>query len=299
MNILLTGGTGFLGSFLSKELIAKRNNITIFTRKIPLNKIDSIKYITSLEDISGEFDVVINLAGESVDRIWNSKNKQKIYSSRIETTKKLLAALSKMEKKPKLLISASAIGYYGDSGDVPLDEKSIQSEESFSSKLCRDWEYEALKAGELGINTAIIRTGIVLDRNHGAFKKLAFNTKLFLGAQIGSGKQFMSWIHIEDYVKAVIYLISQNVPGIYNLTSPCPVTNSNFMKVLCKEMKRPYWVTLPSWLIKLVFGEMGENLLLKGQKVLPQKLLDLGFSFKYSMLDKAIENLIKDNSNNR
>jgi len=292
MKILLTGGTGFLGSYISKELIAKDNDVAILTRKVPVGKIDSIKYITSLDGISEEFDIVINLAGESVDKIWNNKNKQKIYSSRIDTTRQLVEKFSKLKNKPKLFISASAVGYYGDSGDVPLDEKSIQSEESFSTKLCHDWESEALKASKLGINTVIIRTGIVLDKNQGAFKKLALNTKLFLGAKIGSGKQFMSWIHKYDYVNAVMHIIKQNTPGVYNLTSPFPETNSNFMRILCKKMNRPYLFSLPSWFIKLVFGEMGDNLLLKGQRVIPQKLLDSGFSFKYSKLDKAIENLI-------
>lgn len=292
MNILLTGGTGFLGSYLTKELVENQNKVTIFTRKIRSSKVDSIKYINSLDDISEGFDVVINLAGESVDRIWTNKNKQKIYSSRIDTTKKLVEKLSKLKNKPKLFISASAIGYYGDSGDVPLDEKSIQSEENFSAKLCRDWESEALKASKLDINTAIIRTGIVLDKNHGAFKKLALNTKLFLGAKIGSGKQYMSWIHIKDYVNAVIHIIKQNTPGVYNLTSPNPETNLNFMQIMCNKMNRPYIFNLPSWLIKLIFGEMGDSLLLKGQRVMPQKLLDSGFNFKYAKLDNAIEDLI-------
>jgi len=275
MNILITGGTGFIGSAITKFFLQQNNYVTILSRgrsKIlqPLRVIQSINQINANEKIN----IIINLAGSPINKRWSKTYKQILMNSRVEVTRSLITLIKVLKEKPDLLISASAIGYYGTQNTKYLDENSSYIDD-FTHELCNLWELEAQKAEELGVRTCITRLGVVLGKNGGALEKMLPLFKLGLGGKIGSGKQFFSWIHTDDVIDAFNFLISNTEQkGIYNLTSPNPTTNSQFTIELGRELKMPTFFTVPSFLIKIVFGEMGDQLLLNGSAVYPKKLLD-------------------------
>lgn len=292
MNILITGGTGFIGSTITKFFLQQNNYITILSRgrsKVlkPVRVIESINQINANEKIN----IIINLAGSSINKKWNKTYKEILISSRVEVTKSLITLIKALKEKPDLLISASAIGYYGTQNNKYLDETSSYIDD-FTHELCNLWELEAQKAQELGVRTCITRLGVVLGKNGGALEKILPLFKLGLGGNIGSGKQFFSWIHVDDVIGIFNFLISnKEQKGIYNLTSPSPTTNSQFTKALSRTLKRPDFFTVPSFLIKMVFGEMGDKLLLNGSAVYPKKLLDNGYEFKFKTIESALKNI--------
>ena len=292
MNILITGGTGFIGSTITKFFLQQNNYITILSRgrsKVlkPVRVIESINQINTNEKIN----IIINLAGSSINKKWNKTYKEILISSRVEVTKSLITLIKELKEKPDLLISASAIGYYGTQNNKYLDETSSYIDD-FTHELCNLWELEAQKAQELGVRTCITRLGVVLGKNGGALEKILPLFKLGLGGNIGSGKQFFSWIHVDDVIGIFNFLISnKEQKGIYNLTSPSPTTNSQFTKALSRTLKRPDFFTVPSFLIKMVFGEMGDKLLLNGSAVYPKKLLDNGYEFKFKTIESALKNI--------
>ena len=292
MNILITGGTGFIGSTITKFFLQQNNYITILSRgrsKVlkPVRVIESINQINANEKIN----IIINLAGSSINKKWNKTYKEILISSRVEVTKSLITLIKALKEKPDLLISASAIGYYGTQNNKYLDETSSYIDD-FTHELCNLWELEAQKAQELGVRTCITRLGVVLGKNGGVLEKILPLFKLGLGGNIGSGKQFFSWIHVDDVIGIFNFLISnKEQKGIYNLTSPSPTTNSQFTKALSRTLKRPDFFTVPSFLIKMVFGEMGDKLLLNGSAVYPKKLLDNGYEFKFKTIESALKNI--------
>ena len=292
MNILITGGTGFIGSTITKFFLQQNNYITILSRgrsKVlkPVRVIESINQINANEKIN----IIINLAGSPINKKWNKTYKEILISSRVEVTKSLITLIKALKEKPDLLISASAIGYYGTQNNKYLDETSSYIDD-FTHELCNLWELEAQKAQELGVRTCITRLGVVLGKNGGALEKILPLFKLGLGGNIGSGKQFFSWIHVDDVIAIFNFLISnKEQKGIYNLTSPSPTTNSQFTKALSRTLKRPDFFTVPSSLIKMVFGEMGDKLLLNGSAVYPKKLLDNGYEFKFKTIESALKNI--------
>ena len=292
MNILITGGTGFIGSTITKFFLQQNNYITILSRgrsKVlkPVRVIESINQINANEKIN----IIINLAGSPINKKWNKTYKEILISSRVEVTKSLITLIKALKEKPDLLISASAIGYYGTQNNKYLDETSSYIDD-FTNELCNLWELEAQKAQELGVRTCITRLGVVLGKNGGVLEKILPLFKLGLGGNIGSGKQFFSWIHLDDVIGIFNFLISnKEQKGIYNLTSPSPTTNSQFTKALSRTLKRPDFFTVPSFLIKMVFGEMGDKLLLNGSAVYPKKLLDNGYEFKFKTIESALKNI--------
>lgn len=296
MNILITGGTGFIGSALCSRLLEEENNKIVILSRHPEKTKSSIKSIADLNDLKDNniFDVVVNLAGESIaNKRWSDKQKHQIFSSRIDVTEKLISYFEKLENKPKLLISGSAIGYYGiDKTDNVIEEKD-NGDNSFSSELCQKWEAVALKAEKLGIRTCLLRTGIVLGKNGGALNKMLLPFKMCLGGRIGHGKQWMSWVHIDDLVGIILYCINHdNLKGAVNGTSPNPVTNQEFTKTLGMVLKRPTIFPMPAIVVKLLMGKMGEELLLAGKKIIPKKALDAGYTFKYKTLEEALINVV-------
>ena len=318
MNILISGGSGFLGSAFSEALIKryrsenKEVHITWLTRDSNQPHPIDIKMMTydELTKSNQSFDVILNLAGAGIaDKRWSDARKEQLLASRVQPTEALLAFIARSSTKPKLLVSGSAIGWYGAQGDKPLIESSDFNTD-FSHKLCDDWEQLALKATDYGVPVAIVRTGVVIHPEGGMVSKLLTPFKMGVGGQLADGKQIMSWISREDWVRAVIFIIEQHLTGqqqaqlnntsntlntasdtpavVYNLTAPNPVTNHTFTKTLGAWLHRPTFFTLPKFLLKLMFGEMS-TLLIDGQKVLPQALLNADFKFKQPTLKQALE----------
>ncbi len=321
MNILISGGTGFLGSAFSEEIIERYRSqtqeihITWLTRDTSQKHPAAVTMLTydDLAKTDNRYDVILNLAGAGIaDSRWSDDRKQALLASRVKPTESLLAFIARTTDKPKLLVSGSAIGWYGTQGDKPLTESS-SFEADFSHRLCDEWEQLALTATEYNVPVAIVRTGVVIHPEGGMVGKLLTPFKFGVGGQLGDGQQIMSWISRDDWVGAAIFIIEQhladkdnttkqhstiaddntmttsnNTPAVvYNLTAPNPVTNHTFTKALGAWLHRPTIFTLPTPLLKLMFGEMS-TLLIDGQKVLPQALLNEGFKFKQPTLEVAL-----------
>ncbi len=319
MNILISGGTGFLGSAFSEELTKRYQQadrelvITWLTRNTSQSHPASINMMSydELETSDANFDVILNLAGAGIaDSRWSDERKEQLLASRIKPTQSLLAFIERTAQKPKLLVSGSAIGWYGTQGDKPLTESS-SFETDFSHKLCEEWEQLALKATNYDVPVAIVRTGVVMHPNGGMIGKLLLPFKMGVGGQLADGQQIMSWISREDWVGATIFIIEKHLADstnqanlattnntlqngnvtpavVYNLTAPNPVTNHTFTKAMGAWLNRPTIFTLPEFLLKLMFGEMS-TLLVDGQNVLPQALLESGYQFKYNDVQQALE----------
>jgi uncharacterized protein (TIGR01777 family) len=325
MNILISGGTGFLGSAFSREILEryrtqnKELHITWLTRDSSQARPDNISMVTydELAKTDNRYQVIVNLAGAGIaDSRWSDERKKTLLASRIKPTEALLEFIARSSIKPKLLMSGSAIGWYGTQGDKPLTESS-GSETDFSHRLCDEWEQLAIKATEYGVPVAIVRTGVVIHPAGGMLGKLLMPFKLGLGGQLGDGQQIMSWVSRDDWVGAAIFIIEQQLAAInnaqstvspatdndtpytmdtgndtpalvYNLTAPTAVSNHTFTKEVGAWLHRPTFFTLPNFLLKLMFGEMS-TLLIDGQKVLPQALLDSGYQFKQPTLKQALE----------
>jgi len=298
LNILITGGTGFIGSHLIEYFLKQQYNIIVLSRKIKKNA-NNLKYILNLDSIKDntKIDIIINLAGAPIDKNWTKKYKKILLNSRIQTTKKIISLIERLDNKPKVLISGSAVGYYGardtKSESDFLDENS-NYKPCFTHTLCEKWENEANLATKFGTRVCIIRLGVVLGKDGGMLKKIFLPFKLGLGGNLGDGKQYLSWVHIDDVIRVINYLIINNSSsGVYNLTSPNPISNSYFTKHLGKTLKRLTLFTMPSFVIQLLFGEMGEELLLGSNKVIPSKLLEEGYKFKYPKIEEALEDIYK------
>jgi len=290
MNYLITGGTGFIGSELVKKLVQKGNSVTVLSRK-KNQKNSSVRFIGNFSEIdqNEKIDCVINLAGEPIAaKKWSRKQKEILLNSRLDVTKKIIELIAKLNHKPRLLISASAIGFYGSNEDEILDEKSPHKIE-FTNQLCGAWEAQALEAQGFGVRTCIVRLGVVLEKNGGALAKMLPAFKFGLGGKIASGKQFMSWVHRQDVLSAIDFLINNDkLSGVFNVTAPNPLTNAEFTKTLAKTLRRPAFFDMPLFVVKMLFGEMGETLLAKGQRVYPKNLLDSGFDFRFKNLRDAL-----------
>ena len=297
-NFLITGGTGFIGKKLVAQLVNAGHEAVVVTRRPEKHGgsfAEKIRYIGSFSAIDNStcFDAVINLGGEGIaDKRWSAKRKQQLLASRIGLTNHLVKCLARLEKRPEVMISASAVGWYGAHDETPLTEDSACHQE-FSHELCEAWEKEAAAVGDLGIRLCIIRLGIVLGKNGGVLKRMLPPFYFGLGGRIGSGKQYMSWVHVNDVIRAVDYLVDENsLSGVFNLTAPGTVSNTQFTQTIGKVISRPTLFPLPAFVVKTVFGEMGERLLLMGQNVVPHNLLEAGFSFDFPDLDGALTDIL-------
>jgi uncharacterized protein (TIGR01777 family) len=296
MKILVTGGTGFIGQHLISNRIKKGDEVFCYTRDASKVKEIFGESVTPVVEMPPkddlEVDAVVNLAGEPIaDKRWSNERKLLLRESRINLTAGLVDWIKGLERKPEVLISGSAIGYYGSvAGDQKLNE-SAQATQGFTHSLCQDWENEALKAEELGVRVCLIRTGIVLGSG-GALAKMYLPFKMGLGGPIGKGNQWMSWIHVDDEVDVIEMLLTHSqLSGAFNLTAPNAVTNREFSKTFGKVMHRPAILPMPGYAIKLLLGD-GAELLLEGQRVYPEKLLEIGYKFKYESLSDALENIV-------
>jgi uncharacterized protein (TIGR01777 family) len=236
-------------------------------------------------------DGVIHLAGEPIAaKRWSPAQKLRLRESRIDTTRALVEAIAQARNKPRFLINASAVGYYGDRGDETITEESAPGND-FLAELCAAWESEATKANELGLRVALLRTGIVLGKGRGALAKMVPPFKVFMGGRLGTGKQWFPWIHLDDEVGLIKFIIENDkAEGPFNLTSPNPVTMAQFCRVLGRVLNRPAWAPVPPSVLYLMLGEMAE-MLLSGQRAVPQAALRLGYNFRFSRVDEALESL--------
>ncbi len=301
MNVLITGGTGLIGERLVNTLKQSNVNITVLTRN-PNKAVDMFgSSVTFIDKLSSKCienqDTVINLAGEPIaNKRWSNSQKKKICNSRWDITKQLSELITKATHPPSLFISGSAVGIYGRQKDQLIDETFTQYHKEFTHEVCQMWEKLALKAESVETRVVILRTGIVLDSNSGALAKMLLPFKLGIGGKVSCGKQIMSWIHIEDVISAILHI--QNTPtlkGVTNITAKYPVSNAVFSKNLADVLKRPAIFKTPAVLLKLMFGEMAD-LLLYGQCVIPSKLINSGFHFKYPTIDEALNNLLDKES---
>lgn len=300
MKIAIAGGNGFVGRALAGELVKNNHDVVILTRKLvaptgsgqlrfTLWLTDKANPISDLQDT----DIFINLAGESINSgRWTEQRKEKIVNSRINAVKEITDIMNKLDRKPRLLINASAIGIYGTSLEKVFTEGDDNGlGEDFLAKIVRKWEKEADKASQLGIRTILCRFGIILDKQQGALPKMAIPYKSFIGGPLGTGRQWMSWIHIADVVNGICFLIeNKDIQGPVNFTAPQPVTMNEFGKTLGQVIHRPHWIPVPRLALALLLGEMS-TLVVDGQKVLPNKLLNNGYQFKYPDLNNALKNI--------
>ena len=298
MNILMTGATGFIGKPLTTRLISEGHQITAWVRdavKAKASLPEKVTCIEKLDQLSDEnFDGVINLAGEPIaDKRWTAARKLSLRASRIDLTHQLVSHLKKQVTLPKVILSGSAIGYYGSQvNDEELDESGY-FEPGFTHRLCADWEAAALKLESDITRVCLLRTGIVLEQGGGALNKMLMPFKLGLGGPISNGKQVMSWIHLQDWINAAVFLLNnETCSGAYNFVSPEPVTNRIFTQQLADALKRPVFFKVPCFVLQLAMGEAAE-LLCKGQRVVPKKLIDAGFEFKFTNIRNALGNIVR------
>jgi len=296
-HILVTGGTGFIGRNLCTHIRANGDDLTVFSRQPehqvnrlcgPVRAINRLDILPELPPIQ----VVINLAGEGIaDRRWSEHRKKLLRESRIDLTTDLVANLARCENAPERMISGSATGYYGDQGQEPVTEDT-QPRDEFTHELCRAWEEAAAEAGSLGTQVAFTRLGPVAGHGGGFLKQMLPVFRLGLGGKLGSGQQYFPWVHREDVVRAICWLMEQpDIRGAWNLVSPNPVTNAGFTDELGRALRRPTWFTVPAPVLRLGLGEMS-RLLLTGQRAYPRRLQNQGFQFEYPTLSEALDQIL-------
>ena len=303
MKIAITGATGLVGSRLVSQLQQQGHQILIFTR----NPSKAQRVFSASNDLevvqynpqeSGEWqqrvsgcDAVVNLAGEPISERWSPQQKKAIMESRQIGTRKLVEAIAEAEQKPQVLVSGSAVGYYGTSNTATFEETS-SSGDDFLSQVCQNWEAEAQKVTEYGVRLVVLRIGIVLA-NGGALGKMIGPFKMFAGGPIGSGKQWFSWIHRDDLVNLICQAVErEDMSGVYNATAPNPVRMEQLCQTLGEVMNRPSWLPVPDFVLELLLGD-GAVVVLEGQQVLPKKTQASGFDYKYPELKPALAEIVK------
>jgi uncharacterized protein (TIGR01777 family) len=299
VKILITGGTGFVGTQLTSRLIQDGHEVTILTRSIKKSdKIpQGISYLEGDPTKKGPWqeaikkhDVIINLAGASIFAKWTEEHKKAIRGSRVSTTQNIVEGIPSDQSKKITLFSTSAVGYYGFCGDEELVEDSPPGND-FLARIALKWEGEALKAREKGARVVITRFGIVMGEKGGALSQMIPLFKKYIGGPIGSGKQWFSWVHIKDLAEAFVFLLKHpEISGPVNVCSPNPVRNKDLAKALGKALHRPSFIPAPGFMVKLVLGEFG-SVILEGQKVIPRRLLENGFVFQYADINKALQSI--------
>ena len=296
-HILLTGGTGFIGRILCRELLANGDRITVLSRQSAADvralcgRVEALPELAKLEDHKG-FDAIINLAGEGIaEKRWSETRKQEIRDSRIELTQQLADVIKTWQQSPQVLVSGSAVGFYGTQGDCEVTEATPPHNE-FTHRLCSDWEQAAMQLAALGVRVCLSRTGIVVGANGGFLQRMILPFKLGLGGKLGSGEQYMPWVHRQDVVEALLWMLNtETASGAYNVVSPSPVTNATFTKTLGSVLHRPTILPAPAMALKLALGEMS-GLLLTGQRAIPARLQAEGFEFRFTDLESALRDAI-------
>jgi uncharacterized protein (TIGR01777 family) len=303
MKIVIAGGSGFLGRPLTHDLLSKGHQVTVLTRG-PSRDERGIRHVTWDADeepgawhaVIDGVDAVVNLAGAGIaDARWTAARKQVLRGSRVDATRALVAAIRGVHVKPRVLLSGSAVGIYGSQPEdgPPLDESAAAGSD-FLSQLAVDWEAEAGAASALGCRVVTLRTGVVLARDGGALQKLIPPFRFFVGGPIGSGRQIMSWIHRNDWVELVVWLLRhESAEGPFNATAPHPVTNAEFSRALGAALGRPSWLPVPGIALTIALGEMAGAMLLSGQRAVPRKAVDAGFSFQFAEIGAAMRSAVR------
>lgn len=293
MRILVSGGTGFIGEALCPQLTQDGHDVVVWSRQTDPEVAQGVRAIQHLDELTGPSpEAIINLAGASIaDGRWTKARKRLLVDSRVDTTRKLVEWMQGMESPPKALVSASAVGYYGEQGDRIITEDTPPTA-GFTHDLCEQWENEALKAESLGVRVCLVRTGVVLDRDGGALAKMLLPFKMGAGGRLGSGKHYFPWVHRADIVAIYQWLVeNEHASGPYNSSAPNPVTNAEFTRALGGALNRPTLFPVPEPVLRLLFGEMSE-LLLVSNRMMPTRLLDEGFEFRYPELNGALHAIL-------
>jgi len=303
MNVLVAGGTGFIGSTLVRRLLRDGHTVILLSRH-PHSVRDLDAKLIQIEEWDGRtvghwvdrlesVDGIVNLAGESIGaRRWTEARKAVLVTSRVEPTRALVSGVRLLKKRPAVLVNASAVGYYGDveSGDVT---ESHSAGNDFLASLCKQWEGEAQKAEEFGVRVVRLRFGVVLEKGGGALEKMILPFRFFVGGPLGSGRQWLPWVHRDDVIGAIIFsLQSPNISGPVNVSAPDQVTMREFSRALGRTMHRPSWARVPAFVLRTVLGEMAGTVL-TGQRAVPRKLEDAGYAFRYPKLNEALRAIVK------
>lgn len=300
MRVLITGGSGFVGQRLCRQLVEQGHEVQVVSRS-PHQVRDRLPNNCDIRDSAQAFiesppDALVNLAGEPIAaKRWSDEQKAKLINSRVAATEQLVALCEQLKANgqplPKVMVSGSAMGYYGDQGKRVVTEKTMPNDE-FAHRLCKQWEAAAKPIEAMGVRLAIVRIGLVLEAGGGSLEKMLPPFKWGVGGRFGSGEQFMPWIHRDDLVAAILFLINQEcLSGVFNGCAPHPVTNATFTKTLASHLNRPAIFPVPAFVLKAGFGEMS-RLLLTGADMRPVRLEEAGFSFQYPTLDKALEAIL-------
>lgn len=295
--VLVTGGTGFIGRVLCSDLLEAGHQVDVLSRQRPADvlalcgRVTPIRELTDIGGGSG-YNAVVNLAGEGIaEKRWSDQRKQELRDSRIALTRELVSALLRSDRLPDVMVSGSAVGYYGAQGNLEVTERTEPHDE-FSHQLCADWEKAAAPLGDKGVRLCYSRTGLVVGENGGFLERMVLPFKLGLGGRIGDGQQYMPWVHRRDVVNAILWMLSSDQgSGAYNVVSPNPVTNRMFTSTLAGVLSRPAIFPVPAVALKLALGEMS-RLLLTGQRAKPERLEQAGFRFTYPELEPALRNAL-------
>lgn len=291
MRVLIAGGTGFIGQALCPRLAAAGHEIVVLSRSAVGPRPPGVHALTdSLDSLdASSFQAVINLAGAPIgDSRWTEARKKLLIDSRVESTARLVAWMATASQPPPVLLSSSAVGYYGEQGNRVVTEDT-EPTRGFTHELCAAWEREAVKAEERGVRVCLVRTGVVLDGDGGALAKMLPAFRLGAGGRLGSGENYFPWIHREDMVAIYEWLLGNTeARGSYNASAPNPVTNAEFTRALAAVLGRPAVLPMPELALKLLFGEMSE-LLLVSDRMVPKRLLDEGFKFRYPRIEPALK----------
>jgi len=291
--VLITGGTGFIGTALARQLLAAGVRVSVLSRNANRATRHFEHQVTALEsmaqiDAANPPEVIVNLAGKNLgEQRWSTRVKQQLIDSRVFTTQQVVDYIAHAEIKPDLLISGSAVGYYGARGDEALNEEAAPGNE-FQSELCQRWEQTALQAEQYGVRVCISRTGVVMGQGGGALSGLQPMFRKGLGAVAGNGRQWLSWVHMQDLINMFLHFMGDDaLSGPFNNTSPHPVTNRQFAKTIGKVLHRPVWLRMPGWAMHLLYGELA-HLYVTGQKVIPNRHQQSGFDYQYPHIESAL-----------
>ena len=306
MHIIITGGSGLIGRALTTSLLHDQHRVTVLSRH-PSKVADRLPAQTNIVGWDARTakgwghqveaaDAIVNLAGESIAAWpWTAAKRRRIRQSRVDIGQAVVEAFTAAKKRPRVLVQASGVGYYGPRGEDIVHEDATSGKD-FLARVAVDWEAATAPVEALGVRRVVIRTGAVLSREGGALPRLSLPFRLFVGGPLGNGRQRVPWIHIADEIAAIRFLLThEEAEGPFNLTAPHPPTNAVFSKVLGRVMRRPAWVRVPAFAVRLVLGEMS-TIVLRGQRAEPERLLSLGYRFKYPALETALKSLLKPES---